>query len=303
MVSIRARAVRALIRLNVRNGRSLTLEERRVRIDRRASMAPLPAGTTVEPFEASGVRGEWVYAAGSRGDRVILYLHGGAFCVGSLRSHRGLIARVCAAAGACALSLDYRLAPEHPFPAALEDALAAYRHLAAGEPGHSRMALCGDSAGANIILSALVMLRDAGDPMPAAAVCISPPTDLTGSSASLRTRARLDPMITMEMVTPLLRAYALNADTADPRLSPLLADLHGLPPLLIHVGSREILHDDSLRFANKASHAGVDVRLEIGRGLWHVWHAAAPWVPEADAAIRRIGSFLREHIPDERTAP
>ncbi len=298
MVSMRARAVRALIRLNVRTGRPLSLEQRRARIEKRTSAVRLPEGTTVEQLETPGVRGEWVSVPGSRADRVILYLHGGAFCMGSPASHRNLVARICATARGRCLSLDYRLAPEHPFPAAVEDALAAWRFLRAAGIRPQRAAFAGDSAGANIVLSILLTLRDAGEPLPAAAVCISPPADLTGASVSLRTRAWLDPMITVQSVEPFLRAYVGKVDPADPRVSPLLGNLRGLPPLLIHVGTREILHDDSLRLASKARAAGVDARLEIGKGLWHVWHAAAPLVPEASEAIRGIGAFLRERIPD-----
>ncbi len=229
---------------------------------------------------------------------MVLYLHGGAFCVGSSLSHRTLVAHICASGQARALSLDYALAPEHPFPAALEDAVAAYRFLRAEGLAPSRVAFAGDSAGANLILAALVVLRDAGEPLPAAAVCISPPTDFTGASVSLVSRAHLDPVVTLESVIPLCLAYAGGVPREDPRISPLFANLGGLPPLLIHVGSHEVLRDDAVRFARKAIEAGVDVRLEEGDQLWHVWHAAAPYVPESTHAIRRIGRFLRERIPD-----
>jgi epsilon-lactone hydrolase len=226
-------------------------------------------------------------------DRVILYLHGGTFCVGSPSSHRPLVARICAASGARALSLDYRLAPEHPFPAALEDAAAAYRWLRASGVAPARMVFAGDSAGANIVLAALIMLRDAGEPLPAAAVCISAPLDLTATRESLEQRQRIDSMVNVEAMTPLLRAYIGGARASDPLVSPLLADLSGLPPLLVQVGGRELLCDDAQRFARKAADAGVDVTLDIGERLWHVWHIAAPYVPEATAAISRIGQFLR----------
>jgi len=298
MVSVRARAMRFLIRSSFRPVRRLPLERRRARIERLSGRAKLPRGTMVSPFQVPGLRGEWVRMPGSREDRLILYLHGGAFCMGSPASHRNLVAHMCTHGEALALSLDYRLAPEHPFPAAIEDALEAYRYLRRSGVAPARIAFAGDSAGANIALAALITLRDAGEPLPAAAVCISPPTDLTGASESLLSRARLDPLLRIETVIPLCRAYVGGSRPEDPLVSPLHADLRGMPPLLIHVGSCEILHDDAVRFAEKAKEAGVDVVLEVWDQLWHVWHAAVPHVPEATEAIRRIGRFLRERIPD-----
>jgi acetyl esterase/lipase len=213
------------------------------------------------------------------------------------------VARICAAGQATALSLDYALAPERPFPAALEDVHAAYRYLLDEGIAADRIAFAGDSAGANLVLASLIILRDAGEPLPAAAVCISPPTDFTLASESLVTRARLDPLVNVDALAPLCRAYANGASADDPRISPLLADLGGLPPLLLQVGSHEVLYDDSVRFAAKARAAGVDVRLEVGRQLWHVWHATAPYVPEARRAIGQIGAFIREHIPTSEDAP
>lgn len=298
MLSIRARTFRAFIRRGTKSVRQLSIEQRRERIDRLAAMSRTPRGTVVLPLEAQGLRGEWVRLPQSREDRVVLYLHGGAFCMGSTRSHRNLVAHICAQGRARALSLDYALAPEHPFPAALDDTLAAYRFLLAGGLAPHRIAFAGDSAGGNLVLAALIMLRDAAEPLPAAAVCLSPPTDFTGASESMVSRAHLDPMVKLESVIPLCRAYAGNLPADDPRLSPLLANLAGLPPLLIQVGSHEILHDDSARFARKAREAGVDVTLEVGDQLWHVWQAAAPYVPESAKAINSIGRFLRERIPD-----
>ena len=302
MLSIRARAFRALVRRGTDSALHLPLDKRREQMDRLAAMARLPKGTRVVPVAAPGLRGEWVRVPQSRADRVILYLHGGAFCMGSPASHRNLVAWLCESARARALSLDYPLAPEHPFPAALDRTVAAYRFLRDTGAAPDRIALAGDSAGANLVLAALLTLRDAGDPLPAAAVCISPPTDLTGGSPSLVSRARLDPMVKLESVGPLCLAYAGGASPDDPRLSPLAADLTGLPPLLIHVGSDEILFDDSLRFARKAREAGVDVRLEVGEELWHVWHAAVPYVPESTRAVQRIGRFLRERLPDSQVS-
>jgi epsilon-lactone hydrolase len=297
-VSVRALLVRSLLPSMAGSIRSRPLGEKRARMDRLSARSRLPGGTTVAPLLTPHVRGEWVRVPSSREDRVILYLHGGAFSLGSPATHRAMVARICAESAARAFSLDYRLAPEHPFPAAVEDAVAAYRYLRDRGVAPTRTAFAGDSAGANLVLAALLALRDAGEPLPAAAVCISPPTDLTGGSESLATNAKLDPLVSVESVAPLLRGYVGAVPPDNPGVSPLLADLRGLPPLLLHVGSREILYDDSLRFARKAREAGVEVRLEVGAGLWHVWHATAPFVPEAGAAIRSIGRFLGERVPD-----
>ncbi len=301
MVSIRARAMRALIRAGTKSLPTLTIQERRARIEHITRRSNPPRGTTVQPLEAGNVRGEWVSGPDPRADRIVLYLHGGAFCVGSPASHRNLVARIARAASARALSLDYRLAPEHPFPAALEDTLAAYRYLLRQGVEARRIVIAGDSAGANLALAAIVALRDAGTCLPAAAVCISPPTDLGGTSESLVTRASLDPLLKLESIVPLARAYVENARVEDPLISPLRADLRGLPPLLIQVGSHEILYDDSVRLASKAREAGVDVTLEVGEKMWHVWHATVPYVPEAKTAIRSIGRFIIQHTPDPET--
>ena len=298
MLSIRARAVRALIQRSARSTRELTLEERRRRIDRLASRVGPPRGTLVESLQAPGLRGEWVSVPRSREDRLVLYLHGGAFCMGSPLSHRGLVGLICRQAGARALSLDYALAPEHPFPAALDDTLGAWRYLRARGIPADRIVLAGDSAGANLVLVTLLMLRDAGEALPAAGVCLSPPTDFTGGGESVTSRAHLDLLVKLDSVVPLLRSYAGSLKVDDPRLSPLFADLSGLPPLLVMVGSHEILYDDSVRFVQKARESGVDARLVVGEKLWHVWPAAAPWVPEATRAVASIGRFIREQVPD-----
>ena len=299
MVSFRARAMRALIRAGTRSVPSMTIEQRRERMERISRRTAAPRGTEIRAVQDGAVRGEWVIGRAASADRVILYLHGGAFCMGSPASHRNLVARIGAAAQARALSLEYRLAPEHPFPAALDDTLAAYRYLLGMGIPNRRVVIAGDSAGANLTLAALVALRDAGIALPAAAVCISPPTDLGGTGESLVTRASLDPMLKVEAVRPLAHAYVVDdARVADPLVSPLRADLRGLPPLLIQVGSDEILYDDSVRLARKAKDAGVEVTLEVGHRMWHVWQASVPYVPEAVAAIRSIGRFILRAVPD-----
>jgi acetyl esterase/lipase len=271
---------------------SLTLQERRALM---GSGAPPPEGTQVEPADANGVPAEWVVAAGVSAGPVLLYFHGGAYHLGSPARLRGLLALLSAAAQTRVLSVGYRLAPEHPFPAAFEDALTAYRWLIASGTPARQVVIGGDSSGGGLTLAALVALRDAGEPLPGAAVVISPWTDLDMGSESLRSRAAVDVMLTPDGVREAADWYLAGQDPRHPYASPLYADLHGLPPILIQAGDAEIIRDDSTRFAAAAQAAGVEVTLEIWPEMPHVWHAFAGLLPEADEAVERIGRWLREH--------
>jgi acetyl esterase/lipase len=290
MASARLAAVRELLRGMDMEG--LTLAERRATLESAAS-AP-PPGTTVEPADAAGVPAEWVTGAGVTASDVLLYLHGGGYQGGSPAVVRNMVARISVAAQCRVLSVDYRLAPEHPFPAAVDDALAAYRFLLLGGAEPASVAIGGDSAGGGLALATLVALRDAGDRLPAAAVTMSPWTDLALTGESLRTRADVDVMIKPAGVPDTVAAYLAGADPRHPYASPLYAQLHGLPPVLIHVGDAEVILDDSTRFAAKAREAGVDVTLEVWDEMPHVFPAFAGFLPESDQAIEHIGGWLRE---------
>ena len=272
---------------------TLTLAERRSQYDRAERVFPTPPDVKVEPVTAPERAAEWLTPPGARTDAVVLYLHGGGYAIGSPRSHRHLAAAIARAAGSRALLLDYRLAPEHPFPAALDDAVAAYQWLVRDGIAPSRIVIAGDSAGGGLTLATLLALRDRGLPLPAGAVGISPWVDLTNSAASYATKAAVDPIVTIEGIALLTQAYIGTGDPKQPLVSPLYADLRGLPPLLIHVGSDEVLLDDAAGLAARARAAGVDVTLREWPQMIHVWHWFISMLDEAEQAIAEIGAFVK----------
>lgn len=273
----------------------LSAAEQRAAFEEVATLFPVPPEVRREPVDADGVPAEWIAAPEATADRTIFYLHGGGYVIGSINTHRDLIARLSRAAAARALAIDYRLAPEHPFPAAVEDATAAYRWLLSAGVNAERLVIAGDSAGGGLTVATLVALRDAADPLPAAGVCISPWVDLEGLGDSMRTKADADPMIQSNGIQGMGKVYLGDAHPHTPLAAPLYADLTGLPPLLIHVGTAEVLLDDSTRLAERARSAGVDVTLEPWDDMIHVWHFFAVMLPEGQQAIDRIGEFIRKH--------
>jgi epsilon-lactone hydrolase len=248
-----------------------------------------------EAVSAGGVPAEWIVPPEAADDRVILYLHGGGYVMGSINTHRAMIARIARASHAKALALDYRMAPEYPFPAAVDDACAAYRWLIAEEYKPGRIVIAGDSAGGGLTLATLLALRDSGAPLPAAAVPISPWTDLEGTGASVETRAAADPMVDKEGLVRMGKMYIGDRDPKNPLASPLYADYKGLPPMLIQVGDAEILLDDATRVAERARADGVRVELEAWPEMFHVWHVFAKILPEGQQAIDRIGEYVLRH--------
>jgi acetyl esterase/lipase len=256
----------------------------------------LPDDVKAEPVDAGSVAAEWITTPEGGGERTILYLHGGGYVIGSIRTHRDLASRFSRAAKARVLLIDYRLAPEHPHPAAVEDATAAYRWLLAQGVKPSRLAIGGDSAGGGLTVATLVALRDAGQPLPAAGVCLSPWVDLEGLGESMTTKADTDPMVQRDRLLGYAQHYLAGQSPRTPLAAPLYADLSGLPPLLIQVGSAETLLDDSTRLAERARKAGVAADLEIWDDMIHVWQAFAAVLPEGQQAIENIGRFLRERV-------
>ncbi len=266
--------------------------EQRQAMDKTAEFFPLGEDVVRQETDAGGVPAEWLTPETASDDGVLMYLHGGGYCIGSMTSHRHMIANIARAAGIRSLSVGYRLSPEHPFPAGLDDAVTAYRWLLdEGTPPES-IVIGGDSAGGGLTLATLLKLREDGLDQPACAVLLSPWTDLTGSGDSIRTHAARDPILNPDHTAHIADWYADGADVAQPLISPLFADPKGLPPLLVQVGGAEILLDDSTRFVEAAREQGVDVELEVWDDMFHVWHYYADWIPEGREAIEKIADFV-----------
>ncbi len=265
-------------------------------LEQLARRVPGPGTTTVVTEVDCGVPALWVEDdRAADADRALLHLHGGAYALGSPRTHRGLAAALSRVARAPVLLPEYRLAPENPFPAALDDALAAYRWLTRDRGiAPRRVAVTGDSAGGGLAVALLVSLRDAGEPMPACYAGMSPWTDLAGTGRSMTERDELDPWLSAALAAPAARAYAGATPLDDPLVSPLYADLSDLPPMLVHVGTDEILLDDARRLVDRAREHGTDASLGVFEGLWHVFHLF-PGFPESRLALQEIGGFVRRH--------
>jgi len=273
----------------------LGIEEQRAQMEAGFTQFQLPADVRCEPVDAGGVPAEWVTTPDAVAERVICYLHGGGYVLGSISTHREMVSRLSRAASARVLVLDYRLAPENPFPAAVDDSTAAYRWLLSIGVDPARLVIAGESAGGGLTVATFVALRDAGEPLPGAGICLSPWVDLACLGESIVTKAEIDPVANKESMLMLAKAYLGDTDPCTPLASPLYADLTGLPPLLIQVGTAECLFDDAKRLAERARAAGVDVILEPWDDMIHMWHMYAAMLPEGQQAIDRIGEFIRQH--------
>jgi acetyl esterase/lipase len=296
MASAELKQIIEIMRARPLIGGRINVSAMRRNMEEMTAASPIPDGTKCTPVEADGIPCEWIEPPNASQERVLLYLHGGGYALGSIGTHRGHVARLAQAAGARALSVDYRLAPEHPFPAGLDDAKAAYRYLRSSGIDASRIAIAGDSAGGGLAVATLVALRDEGDALPACGVLLSPWVDLEGIGGSSSGKADEDPMLELAGLQEMGRLYVSGGDIRDPLAAPLYADLAGLPPLLIQVGTAELLLDDSTRLAERAKAAGVAVDLEAWQDMIHVWQALAPLVPEATEAIAVIGQYLRKQL-------
>ncbi len=256
---------------------------------------PVDDDVRTEKVAAGGVAAEWITAPGAENGGTLLYFHGGGFVIGSIRSHREMLSRISRAAGSRVLALDYRLAPEFSFPAPVEDAVAAYRWLLSQGVDPKKIAIGGDSAGGGLMVSTMVALRYLGEPLPAAGVGLSAWADMEGAGQSFTTNADKDPMVNREGISRFAGVYLRGKNPRAPLASPIHADLSGLPPLLLHVGSIECLVSDTTVLAERAKKAGVEVEVEIWDDMPHVWHQFAAVLPEGQQAIERVGEFIRKH--------
>lgn len=273
--------------------RPADLAGRRQRLDELTARYPMPADVMLEPVDADGVAAEWTSTPAADPERVILFLHGGGYVAGSIRSHRHMLAEAGRQAGTRTLALGYRLAPEHPFPAALEDALAGYRFLLSQGFRPENIALAGESAGGGLAIATLTSLRDAGTPLPACAWCSSPWTDLEMAGATMATKAAADPLIQRPYLQELATAYLHGADPRLALVSPIHADLRGLPPLLIQVGSDETLLDDAIRLAGVAAAADVRTTLQVWPHMIHAWHLFYAELADGRRSLAEMGQFVR----------
>jgi epsilon-lactone hydrolase len=270
------------------------LEAARKGLETLSSSYPLAPDIKVEKTTVQGIPAEWVVAPNAVDGRAFLYLHGGAYIMGSLNTHRDLAAKLSRSTATRVLVIDYRLAPENPFPAAVEDAVKSYRWLVSSGIAPEQIVIGGDSAGGGLTLATLLSLKDAGDTLPASAVLLSPWTDLEGTGESMETRKEVDPWLSPDAtrVTPAM--YIRDLDIRHPLVSPIYANLDRLPPLLVHVGNDEILLEDSVRLVERARAAGVEVSFKVWDDMWHVFQSFQ--IPEAAQAIEEIGEFVFQKL-------
>jgi acetyl esterase/lipase len=294
-----------LKRLKIFGGEEIDPIRVRRRIERLASLARPPRRVRVVPVVVDAVPAEWLIPPAAPKDRALLYIHGGAWFMGSTNTHRLFVSHLAYASGVRALSIDYRLAPEHPFPAGLDDCVAAYEWLLRGGIAPEKIVVAGDSAGGNLTLALLIALRDAGRPLPAGAVAISPATDLTFTGESYTARAHLDPILSHlgPDTSSMLKGYITDHDPRHPLISPLYADLRGLPPLLLHAGDHEVLLDGVVGFGERAVAAGVAAQTVVWPGMFHVFQVFAPVLPEARQANAQIAAFIRSRLDDGSQGP
>jgi monoterpene epsilon-lactone hydrolase len=271
-----------------------SIEQRRSEFQTALAQFQPAADVICQAVDAGGVPAEWVTAPGAQQEKVIYYLHGGGYTMGSIGTHREVVSRLSRATGARALLIDYRLAPENRFPAALEDAKTGYRWLLSTGVKPSQLVIAGESAGGGLTVATLMTLRDSHVPLPAAGICMSPWVDMKCLGKSMVTKSGIDPIVRQEDLKMNAEAYLGKADRRTPLAAPIYGNLKGLPPLLIQVGTAEILFDDATRLAERARLDGVDIVLEPWDEMIHMWHMF-PMLPEGNQAIERIAEFMRDH--------
>jgi acetyl esterase/lipase len=275
----------------------MSLAEVRAIVDQGGAVAKLPENVELESITIGGLPAEWSSTPEADDAAVLLYLHGGGYLFGSIASHRGMVTNLGALAGVRTLAVAYRLAPEHKFPSPLEDALASYQYLLGQGTDPAHIAVGGDSAGGGLTIALLLAVRDASLPLPGAALCISPWVDLTLQGASIQTKEKMDAIVSGTVLSHAVEAYLADTDDPlDPRASPLFGDLSGLPPVMIQVGSHEVVLDDATRLATRLAAADVGVRLDVWASMPHVWHRYAEMLGEGRLALEQAADFLRGRI-------
>jgi acetyl esterase/lipase len=276
----------------------INVEQNRKDLEKRVFLFRKPRKVEVEQVSIGGIPCEWLFPPLCDKNCVIIYLHGGSYNAGSPNTHRGLAARIGMASKVPVLSIDYSLAPENPFPAALEDVISVYSWLLEQKVKSDKIIIAGDSAGGGLTLATLIKLRNENIALPAAAVCLSPWTDLALTGDSIETKAEVEVMITKTELQQSAKLYLGDTDSKNPLASPIYADLKRLPPLLIQTGTEEIALDDTIRFVEKAKEAGVDVTSDIWSGMWHVFQIFGNLMPESKKAIEKIGKFVQEIVSE-----
>lgn len=299
MASIRARIYKYVLRRTIKNnifGNGIqALNKVRARENGASILTKIIVSDRPGiPLTIGNIQAEWV--GNQAAQQTLLYLHGGGYVFGSINTHRSLVSRICADAGLRGLIIDYRLAPENPFPAAIEDAEQAYDYLIETGSDPRNIVIAGDSAGGGLALALMQKLGSHKKPQPQAAVLFSPWTDLTLSGASHRDRAERDPMINVNRIPEAIKFYCHNEDASNPLISPLFADLSGFPPMLVQVGTEEVLFDDATRLVENAKKVKCPVELQVWQDMPHVHQLAHKFVPEARAAVRGAAMFLKNHI-------
>ena len=298
MASPEALAIKEQLRLLGETvGGTESVEEQRAQFEMAVAMMTVaPEGVAWTKVDAGGVPAIWADAEEGSSDHVVMYVHGGGYVIGSATGYRNFTGQLASAVGCRVLSVDYRLAPEHPHPAAVEDSTSAYRWLLDHGFGADRLAISGDSAGGGLTVSTLLKLRDDATPLPVAGVPISPWVDMEGIGESMTTRAEVDMLVDEVGLKGMAEMFLAGQDARDPLAAPLYGDFSGLPPLLIQVGDEETLLDDSTRLAEAAESAGVEVRLDVFPEMQHVFQLFTGNMPEADEAVAQIGAWLRPRL-------
>lgn len=299
MISPEATELNASFRIDLKGSGAFTIPfaEQRTNWDEFGKSIPeYSSDVSVEAVDCDGTPCEWVVAPGASENKVLLHFHGGGYVIGHPNGYRNFNSRISEALGARVLAVDYRLAPEHPFPAAIEDTLRAYKWILAQGYQPAQVGFTGESAGGGLVCATLLAARDQGVPLPAAAVAVSPWVDLTNTGDSHTFNADADPMLEPKVLDPYTAAYLNGADPKDPLASPVCADLSGLPPIYILVGSTEILLDDARALFMNASRAGVNTTIEVAPEMPHIWPIFAYQLPEGREAITRISTFFGSHL-------